>query len=111
MRVDSIGEVIAVRRLFLLNEPTREILVKMGAPKKTPGEEDYYCPFQITGIGYDSPEAVVGIDGFQAMQLAMRYIGSKLLRLNRVNGGRLRWECDELGGFGFPVLQDDIVSP
>ena len=103
MRIDSIGEVIAVRRLFLLDEPGREILVKMGAPQKTPGEEDFYCPFQITGIGDDRPEAFLGVDGFQAMQLAMRYIGLKLMRLNRKNGGQLRWECDELGGFGFPV--------
>ena len=104
MRVDNIGEVIAVRRLFLVGEPDREILVKMGSPQKTPGEQDFYCPFQITGVGDDRPQAIVGIDAFQAMQLAMQFIGGTLMQLNRKNDGRLRWECDEQGGFGFPVL-------
>ena len=103
MRVDSIGEVIAVRRLFLVDEPNREILIKMGLPQKTPGEEDFYCPFQITGIDDARPQAIIGIDAFQAMQLAMRYIGARLALLNRNNGGRLRWEGDEQGDFGFPV--------
>lgn len=83
MRVDSIGEVIAVRRLFLVDEPNREILVKMGKPQKTPGEEDFYCPYQITGLGDEKLGASVGIDSFQAMQLALRSIGGKLMFLNR----------------------------
>jgi hypothetical protein len=107
MRVDSIGEVIAVRRLFLVDEPDREILVKMGKPQKTPGEQDFYCPYQITGLGDEKPSASVGIDSFQAMQLALRSIGGKLILLNRNSDGRLRWECDEQGGFGFPVPHSD----
>ena len=46
----------------------------------------------------------MGVDAFQAMQLAMQFIGGTLMQLNRKNDGRLRWECDEQGGFGFPVL-------
>jgi hypothetical protein len=107
MRVDSIGEVIAVRRLFLVDEPGREIWVRMGKPQKTPGEPDFYCPYQITGLGDEKPAASVGIDSFQAMQLALRSIGGKLMLLNRNSDGRLRWECDEQGGFGFPVPHSD----
>jgi hypothetical protein len=107
MRVDSIGEVIALRRLFLVDEPDREILVKMGKPQKTPGEQDFYCPYQTTGLGDEKPGASVGIDSFQAMQLALRCIGGKLMLLNRNSDGRLRWECDEQGDFGFPVPHSD----
>jgi hypothetical protein len=108
MRVDDIGEVIAVRRLFLIDKPDREILVKMGKPQKTPGEQDFYCPYQITGLGDEKPGASVGIDSFQAMQLALRSISGKLMLLNRNSDGRLRWECDEQGGFGFPVPEAEV---
>ena len=103
MRLNSIGEVIAARRLSLIDEPNREILVKMGKPQKTPSEEDFFCPFQITGIGDERVDSIVGIDAFQAIQLTLQFIGGRLMLLNRENGGRLRWECDEKGGFGFPV--------
>ena len=103
MRVDSIGDVIAVRRLYLIDRPNREVLVKLGKPAKTPGEDDFFCPFQITGIGDEAIEAIVGIDEFQALELTVKFIGARLERLNRDCGGQLRWECDEKGGFGFPV--------
>src|SRR5690242_2389921 len=103
MRVNSIGEVIATRRLFMENEPNRDIVVKLGKPQKTPGEDEYCCPFQVTGIGDERIDCIFGIDAFQAMQLTLQFIGGKLMMLNRDNGGRLRWEGDEKGGFGFPV--------
>ena len=107
MTLDSIGEVVASRRLFLIDEPNREILVKMGKPQKTPHEQDYSCALQVTGIGDERVDCVVGIDAFQAIQLALRYIGVRLRLLNQNFGGRLRWECDEKGGFGFPSESSD----
>jgi hypothetical protein len=103
MRLNTLGEVVAVRRLSLVDEPNREILVKMGRPQKTPGEEDYFCPFHISGIGDERIDAIFGIDAFQAMQLRLQFIGARLLMLNQENGGRLRWVCDEKGGLGFPI--------
>jgi len=103
MRVNTLGEVIAARRLFLADEPNREIVVRIGKPEKTPEADDYFCPFQISGIGDERIDAIFGIDAFQAMQLTLQYIGARLMMLNRENGGRLRWECGEEGDFGFPV--------
>jgi hypothetical protein len=64
-----------ITSISFIDEPGREILVKMGKPQKTPGEQDFYCPYQITGLGDEKPDAIVGIDSFQAMQLALRSIG------------------------------------
>jgi hypothetical protein len=104
MSVNSIGEVMATRRLFLVDEPDREILVHMGKPEKTPGREDYSCALQVTGIGDERVYRIFGVDAFQAIELGVRFIGERLASWNQDAGGRLRWECDDKGGFGFPKL-------
>jgi hypothetical protein len=101
MDLQSMGEVIATRRLFLLDDPDREVLVQLGKLQKTAGEDDYSCSAQIIGIGDERVRRVFGFDAFQAIQLTMRFIGTRLVALNEENGGRLRWEGDEHGGFGF----------
>jgi len=45
---------------------------------------------------------IFGVDAFQAIELGFRFIGVRLALLNRDAEGRLRWECDDKGGFGFP---------
>ena len=104
MKLSSVGDVIAVRRLFLANEPSRKITVLMGKPQPLPDAlgEDHYCPIQITGLGNEKVRYAAGVDAFQAIELAFRMIGVELGVLNRNNGGRLRWEYDEEVGLGFP---------
>ena len=105
MKLDSVGTVIATRELFLANDPGRGILVKMGMPQPLPDAlgDDHYCPFQITGIGNERVKYAAGIDPFQAIELALKIIGAELARLNSEHDGQLYWECDDRGGFGFPV--------
>jgi len=88
-------EVIAVRRLWWEGEPNREVLVSIGKPSEAPGGGDaFYCPIQTTGLGsYEFATAIFGVDGFQAIELALRYIGYRLADIDAKNGGRLRW-CD-----------------
>ena len=104
MKLSSVGDVIAVRELFLANEPSRKITVLMGKPQPFPDAsgEDHYCPIQITGLGSEKVQYAGGVDAFQALELAFRLIGVELDVLNRNHGGQLRWECDDKGGFGFP---------
>src|SRR6266498_1404611 len=104
MQSESVGEIIAVRTLFLANDPNRKILVKMGKPYPLPNAlgDDHYCPVQITGIGSEKVTHAAGVDAFQSLELALKMIGSKLAFLNREHHNQLRWECDEEGGLGFP---------
>jgi hypothetical protein len=102
MSMTNIGQVIATRRLFLADEPNREIFVQMGKPEKTPGRDDYSCALQVTGIGNKHVYRIFGVDAFQAIELGFRFIGVRLALVNRDAEGRLRWECDDKGGFGFP---------
>jgi hypothetical protein len=74
-------------------EKNREVLVTIGKPAETPGvAEEFYCPIQTTGLGDDEfVTAVFGVDGFQAIELALRFISQRLTEINGKNGGRLRW--------------------
>jgi hypothetical protein len=42
-------------------------------------------------------EAIFGVDAFQALELAMRFIGWRLSAIDRESGGRLRWEFGDDG--------------
>jgi hypothetical protein len=107
MQLESVGEVIAIRTLFLANDPSRKVLVKMGKPQPLPDAlgDDHYCPFQITGLGSERVTYAAGVDAFQSLELGLKMISSKLAFLNREQNGQLRWECDEHGGLGFPYLE------
>ena len=102
MRV-NIGDVIAVRRFYWEGDAERQVVVSMGRPQQASAEGEFYCPFQITGIDDDERvEAIFGVDAFQAIELALRFIGSKLTFLNSQSASRLRWEFGEKGDLGFP---------
>jgi hypothetical protein len=105
MRLDSVGNVIAVRKLSLANEASRSIVVKMGEPQPLPDAtgDDRYCPFQITGVGSERVKYAAGVDAFQSIELALRMIGAELAKINREHDGHLQWEGNEHGDLGFPV--------
>ena len=104
MKLESIGEVIAIRTLFLVNDPSRKMVVKMGKPRPLPDAlgDDHYCPYQISGAGTERIFYGAGVDAFQALELGLKMIGVDLAVLNGKLDGQLRWECDEQGGLGFP---------
>jgi hypothetical protein len=104
VKLENIGEVIATRSLTMLRDEgaPSEVLVLLGKPQKLPDHSDYYCPYQIKGAGDEKVRYMCGIDTFQALQLALSILGVELEVLNKELGGRLRWECDDSGGLGFP---------
>ncbi len=105
LKLQCVGEVVATRTLTLLRDdgPPSEILVLLGKPQQLPDFTDYYCPYQIKGIGSEKVHYMCGIDAFQAMELAIRSLGAELDLMRKQLEGKLRWECDEKGGLGFPV--------
>jgi hypothetical protein len=102
LRLEKIDDVCAIRKLFLLTDPSVEIHVLIGIPQLFLDTADYYCPVQIQGIGTEKVDFAVGIDAVQAMQLAFRLLGSMLAKLNNAYNGALRWEGDTKGDLGFP---------
>jgi hypothetical protein len=87
-------EVIAVRRFWWEHESGRQLLVSIGKPTQSPDNEGaFYCPIQTLGFGNDEQvETIFGVDAFQALELAMKYVGWRLSAIDRESGGSLRWE-------------------
>jgi hypothetical protein len=86
---------IAARRVFkaLGGKP---VVVTLGVPQAVPGS-DWGCPLQITGLNttWRRPRYVFGIDGLQALHLAMK-CADAVLRSSKV---KLEWlgQSDDLG--------------
>src|SRR5205807_1270507 len=53
MDFENIGEIIASRKLQLLdeNDTKRIVSVFVGKPQQAPNSHEYYCPFQVIGVG------------------------------------------------------------
>ena len=85
---------IAARRVFQ-SPNAKPIVLTIGVPQRVPGS-DWGCPLQITGLNttWRRPQYVFGIDGLQALHLAMQCAGAVLESANR----KLEWlGTDDLG--------------
>jgi hypothetical protein len=104
MRLETVGKVVAERTLDLdanANGARSEIRVLFGAPKRIPGSTDVYCPYQILGLGDETVRYTEGVDGAQAMYLAMEAVGTTLNGTPEMRSGRLTWYGER--SLGFPV--------
>jgi hypothetical protein len=86
---------IAARRVFTA-PGGKPVVVTLGVPQPVPGS-DWGCPLQITGLNttWRRPNYVFGIDGLQALHLAMQCAGAVLESANR----KLEWlgQTEDLG--------------
>jgi hypothetical protein len=87
----------------------REVEIQIGKPMQEDSiinetRRDSYCPYRIKGIGNGKVRKIWGIDGFQAIQLAMSAIGAELYSSDEASEGHLMWEAGNVpGDLGFPV--------
>lgn len=97
--IENIGVVIATRDLKLGDNTVTVIL---GRPEKFPEGVDYYCPFQIQGMGSDKIRYAGGVDAIQALMLCLKMIGAVLYTTKAVKEGKLTWEAgSDVGDLGF----------
>jgi hypothetical protein len=86
---------IAARRVFKA-PGGKPVVVTLGVPQAVPGS-DWGCPLQITGLKttWRRPKYVFGIDGVQALHLAMK-CADAVLQSSTV---KLEWfgQTDDLG--------------
>jgi len=103
MEINSLGEVIAERRLSMTSRDGQQvaITVKLGKPVEFPEGSGYYAPFQITGIGSEKIKYAGGVDAIQAIQLAMKMVAATLNALQDQQAVELSWEAGDEGDLGF----------
>ena len=102
MKIDKLGQIIATRELELAGTK-RRVLVRFGRPKRFPDGQDYYCPYQIVGLGRDRVFYGAGVDSLQALVHALHNIGADLYTSNEAKAGQLTWLDDR--NFGIPVSE------
>jgi Domain of unknown function (DUF6968) len=101
MKVE-LGQVVAERRLRLLGHPDVEVWVRLGQPRPFPDDpnKNYYCPYQIAGIGDARVRYAGGVDSLQALELALHILPTELDRLRQQHAA-LGWEDAPEGDYGF----------
>jgi hypothetical protein len=102
MKIDKIKDVIAERRFQKIGSPDL-VVVRIGKPEKFPESDDFYCPYEIIGIGKEGIRYAGGVDTAQALLLAFKMIGADLYTSKEVTPGGLVWEGSKKGDLGFPV--------
>lgn len=109
MQLKDVGVQIAIREL---QANGRKITVVIGKPEMFPDGVNFYCPYQIVGIGNERVRYSGGVDAVQALQLAMKMIGAELYTSQEAQSKQLSW-VDDTGNLGFPVpdVLQDLVPP
>ncbi len=103
MLLDSLGDVIAKRELFVRGDPNRRVVVTMGKPQLWEGGPDCLCPILIVGLGDEKVRSAAGVDAFQSIELGLKLIAIHLKRIQRDYEIDLcRWEGDDDSFVGFP---------
>ena len=102
MRLESVGTVLAERTLDLAtSDGAREVRVLIGVPLPIPRSVDFYCTYQIVGLSDEGVRYVEGVDGAQAVYLAMEAVGTLLAATAEARSGKLTWYGERT--LGFPV--------
>lgn len=101
MQLKDVGMQIATR---VLDVGGKRVTVVIGKPEKFPDAEDYYCPYQIVGLGNERVRYAGGVDAVQAMLLALKMIGTDLCTSPEAQAKQLTWQGGQSpGDLGFPV--------
>ncbi|HWB82995.1 MAG TPA: hypothetical protein VG675_02560 [Bryobacteraceae bacterium] len=103
MKIDSLGDVIAERLLRCGKAEGRvqRVVISLGRPLQFPDSQDFFCPYQIVGIGDEKVRYAGGVDSLQAIQLAIDLIAAELSSAEE----DLSWEAGEVvGDLGFSKL-------
>jgi hypothetical protein len=107
----ELGTAIAERRLRVSDSPNRAIWVRLGAPRPFPDDplSNYYCPYQITGVGDERVRYAGGVDALQALELALHLLPTELDRLRQGCPG-LGWLDAPDGDYGFSKAVSSFVA-
>jgi len=100
MRPTELGDVIAERQFHLLDRPGQKVSLVIGRPRPHEGGGDWYCPYQVVGLGDEVVRHGIGVDALQALQLVISRAVPAWLALLFSDNPTLRWEDADPGDLG-----------
>lgn len=109
--VIEIHHPVATRELWVRRArgPSRRVLVKIGKPRRV-GRDRYECALSIEGLPSGRiGKSCLGVDGFQAIQIAQAIIHVDLISCSEYKRGTLYWLSPESGDLGFPNLLEGAM--
>ena len=99
MKIDSIDDVIAIRKYRLGTSPAEsEVEVRIGKPVPSPEVQDgleYICPFSISHNGKTEFHFTAGIDALQSLLLTLAYLKAHLENLSAEYSHSITWIAGE----------------
>jgi hypothetical protein len=104
MQLNTIGQVFITRTLKLSHPISTDVTIAIGKPQTFPDSQDYYCSFQMMGLGDEKVNWAGGIDEVQALLLALEQIGIRLSETEEYKQGHLSWIGSDERNLGFPHL-------
>ena len=113
-RIEPKMTTVVVEREYQLLAKGRKkktVVLQLAKPRPFPDGRDYYCVYRLQGLGDgDHTGRAGGVDGMQALYLAMQMAHVSLVCSCAYKEGRLTW----LGSFdlGLPVMQaiEDLIK-
>lgn len=92
----KLGPIVAERSLRTAGAG-RAVKLRLGMPRPLP-KSDWECPYQIVGLGKSQPKVAYGLDGLQALLMAVEALRVRIEK----SAKRLTWEGGEDGDNGLP---------
>jgi hypothetical protein len=88
--------------LRVTGRPDLDVRIRIGTPCPFPDDpqSNYYCPYQIDGLGNAKVRYAGGVDALQALELALHILPTELGALRQHYPG-LGWEDAPEGEYGF----------
>ena len=106
MLLHDVGEIIAIREFSLTDGA--KVTLTIRKPQAYPDGRDFYCPFQISGIGKDTVWHTGGVDGLQALIIALKTAATFLYTSQEFQTGQLSWIAgSNPGDIGFPAMEPE----
>ena len=105
----QLGHVIARREYDL--DGCRAVVVLVGQPFPIDDGVNYFCPYQIVGIGEGQIRRAGGVDAVQALCLALQAIATRLYASDEYKNRRLAWNGMRNLGLPVPSTITDLVPP
>ena len=105
MSAGGIREIVAERILTVENRDgsIAHVSVRLGKPQLSPEGQDFFCEVQLCGDHDTRIQRVFGLDGFQALQLSIRYVRALLDHYAQQLGCVVYW-TERGDDMGFPEI-------